>query len=206
MQAPRHKHFFTVDEYLAIERESTERHQYLDGQIYDMAGESAAHADIAMNLSIVLGTQLKGTPCRARSKDTKVRSGPTPEGVRTTTGLYSYPDLVVICGEPEYHDEHEDVVLNPTVIVEVLSPSTGAFDHGDKKNRYQTWNPTLTDYLLVAQDQPLVEHYHRQADRGWSFQTYTGLDASVTLASIQCTLRLADVYDRIRFAASHDGT
>ena len=89
-----------------------------------MAGESGEHGDITVNLVIALGNQLKGTPCRARTKDTKVRSGPSPRGHQNTSGLYSYPDVVVVCGEPEYHDAFTDVILNPTVILEVLSPST----------------------------------------------------------------------------------
>ena len=91
---------YTVAEYLAFERESEERHEYLDGMIYAMAGESGEHGDISMNLSILLGSQLKGRDCRARSKDTKVRSGPIPKLKYSTKGLYSYPDVLVICGEP----------------------------------------------------------------------------------------------------------
>jgi Uma2 family endonuclease len=123
-----------VDQYLEMERASEERHFYLDGEIYAMAGESGAHGDISANLVISLGTQLKGKPCRARTKDTKVRSGPNPTAGRNTDGLYSYPDVVVICGEPHYHDEHE--VTNPTAIVEVLSPEMEAFDRGEKFTRY----------------------------------------------------------------------
>lgn len=194
------KPYFTVDQYLAIERQSDERHIYMDGEIYAMAGESAAHADISANVVGILYGQLKGGSCRARTKDTKVRSGPAPKGVRNTTGLYSYPDVVVICDEPEYHDEHQDVVTNPTAIVEVLSPETEAFDRGKKFARYQVWNPTLTDYLLVSQDQPQIEQYIRQKDGSWKYQRYTGLEMTVPIASIACTLDLADVYDRVTFA------
>jgi Uma2 family endonuclease len=115
------------------------------------------------------------------------------------SGLYSYPDVVVVCGEPEYHDAFTDVILNPTAIVEVLSPSTEAFDRGEKFTRYQVWNPTLSDYLLVSQDRPQVEHFHREKDGRWTYQVYTGLDAEVVIPSIRCTLRLADVYDRVSF-------
>src|SRR5580704_10866140 len=111
--------------------------------------------------------------------------------------MYSYPDVLVVCDEPEYHDAFTDVILNPTVIAEVLSPATEAFDRGEKFARYQMWNPTLTDYLLVSQDQAQIEHFSKQPDGKWSFDRYVGLDSSVTLASIQCTLQLADVYDRV---------
>src|ERR1700682_4990288 len=170
------KPIFTVDEYLAIERFTEERHEFLDGQIYAMAGESGEHGDISANLVGTLVNQLKGTPCRVRAKDTKVRSGPTPRLVGSTSGLYSYPDIVVFCGEPEYHDTYEDVILNPTVIVEVLSPTTEAFDRGEKFARFKTWNLTLQDYLLVSQDQPQIEHFGRQFDGGWSNHRHTGLE------------------------------
>ena len=118
---------------------------------------------------------------------------------RSKQGLFSYPDLVVICGEPQYHDEHTDVILNPAAIIEVPSKSTESFDRGEKFHRYQVWNPTLTDYLLVSQNAPIIEHFTRQADGSWSYKIYQGLDRSLTIESIGCELRLADVYDRINF-------
>ncbi len=199
MGLPQAQSACTVDQYLARERASEERHFYLDGEIYAMAGESPAHADITVNLVSILANQLRGTPCRVRTKDTKVRSGPILSAGNTTRGLFSYPDLVVICGQPEYHDAGGDVVLNPKVILEVLSESTEAFDRGEKFTRLQTWNPTLTDYLLVSQSQPQIEHYIRQADDSWSYRRTSGLEASVAIGSISCTLKLADVYDRIVF-------
>ncbi len=113
--------------------------------------------------------------------------------------MFSYPDLVVICGEPQYHDEHQDIVLNPAAIIEVLSESTEAFNRGEKFHRYQLWNPTLTDYILVSQSAPVVEHYVRQADGSWSYSIYQGLEQSFSIASINCMLRLSEVYDRIVF-------
>jgi len=190
----------TVDEYLAFERESAERHLYLDGDIFDMAGESGEHGDITTNVVVLLANQLKSTPCRVRSKDTKVRSGLGPASGRATAGMFSYPDILVICGKPDYHDIHRDVVLNPRVIIEVLSPSTEAFDRGGKFKRYQTWNPTLTDYILVSQAEPQVEHFMRQADGRWMYSLHTGLEARVIIESIGCTLQLSEVYDRVSFA------
>jgi Uma2 family endonuclease len=124
--------FFTEDEYLALERASDERREYLDGQIYLMAGESEAHGIICTNLTAEIANQLKGTPCRAFSKDTKVRSGPIPKTRYAAEGLYSFPDLVVVCDKAQYLDEHKDVLINPRVIIEVLSPSTEAFDRTEK--------------------------------------------------------------------------
>ena len=147
--APRSKPYFTVDQYLAIERASEERHIYLDGEIYAMAGESDAHGIISVNIVGTLHTLLKGTPCQVRTKDTKVRSGPTAMPGHAPRGLFSYPDVLVICGVPEYHDAFTDVVLNPTAIIEVLSQTTEGFDRGEKFTRYQSYNPTLGEYVLV---------------------------------------------------------
>jgi Uma2 family endonuclease len=113
--------------------------------------------------------------------------------------MISYPDLVVICGEPEYHDVHQDIVLNPAVIIEVLSDSTAEFDRGVKFMRYRSFNPTLTDYILVWQDEPHIEHYIRQASGDWLLKEYDGLDKSFRIDSINCALNMADIYDRIEF-------
>jgi Uma2 family endonuclease len=191
---------YTVDQYLAMERAAEERHVFVDGEVRAMAGESGEHGDISANLVGLLVQQLKGTRCRARTKDTKVRSGPTLMSGQSIRGMFSYPDLVVICGDPEYPDAHRDIILNPTVIIEVLSKSTEAFDRGEKFTRYQEWNPTLTDYLLVSQDRVQVEHYTRQTDRKWSYDRHTGRAAEVSIPSIGCVLRLADVYDRVHIA------
>jgi Uma2 family endonuclease len=201
MSLPQARVRYTVEEYLALERRSEERHEYLDGEIYDMAGESPDHGRICTNIGGQLYAQLRGTPCEGFIKDTKVRSGPDPKFLRAPKGLYSYPDLLVVCGEMRFHDECRDVLLNPTVIIEVLSPATEAFDRGGKWMRYQTWLSSLTDYLLVSQSLPLVEHYRRQPDGGWLYSSVSGLQGSVSIASIGCSLRLADVYDRIVFPA-----
>jgi Uma2 family endonuclease len=134
-----------------------------------------------------------------------VRCGPYRS--HTREGLYAYPDLVVVCGPSQYHDQVRDVLLNPTVIVEVLSPSTEAFDRGDKLYRYRRWIPTLTDYVLVAQDRPMIDHYQRtptgspapQEQTRWELETLEGLDPHLHLPSIACTVPLAEVYERIVF-------
>jgi Uncharacterized protein conserved in cyanobacteria len=189
---------YTIEEYLAIERQSEDRYEYIDGRIFAMAGESGAHADISMNLAIIIGSQLRDSPCRARAKDTKVHSGPTPRP-GSTKGLFSYPDVVVICGEPKYHDKHQDVVMNPTVIIEVLSESTESFDRGEKFQRYRMWNPTLSDYVLVSQTQPVIERYVRQADGSWLLYSYSDLEQRLFINSINCELHLPDVYERVVF-------
>jgi Uma2 family endonuclease len=190
---------YTIDQYLAMERASPDRHTFLDGEIYAMAGESDEHGITSFNLAGLVFFQLRGKPCQGRTKDTKVRSGPMLSAGQTTRGLFSYPDIVVICGEPEFHDAEKDVILNPTAIFEVLSRSTEAFDRGEKFNRYQTWNPSLREYVLVSQDQPLIEHFSRQPDGSWTYHRSVGMDAIVTIESIGCVLKLADVYERVKF-------
>ncbi len=192
--------FYTEDEYLALERASQERREYLDGQIYLMVGESPTHGTICTNLTAEIVNQLKGTPCRAFSKDTKVRSGPIPKSRYSAEALYSFPDLVVVCGEPQYLDQHRDVLVNPRVIIEVLSPSTEAFDRGEKFARYSEHLDSLTDYIVVAQSMALVEHFARQPNGQWVIAaTATELSGTVVLTSIGRTLRLSEIYDRIVF-------
>ena len=195
----------TEDEYLQFERAAFERHQYLDGEIFAMAGESGEHGDIVTNTLIELGLQLGDGPCRARVANTKVRSGPLPKSPKRPAGLYSYPDIVVICDEPKYLDERHDVVLNPKAIIETLSKSTEAFDRGVKFTRHQQYNPTLTDYVLISQDEPQIEHYHREKNGTWTYQCHQGLKAIVKLASIHCRLRAAQVYRRVNFEKRNDG-
>ncbi|HEU4387301.1 MAG TPA: Uma2 family endonuclease [Blastocatellia bacterium] len=189
----------SVAAYLATERQSQERHEYLDGEIFVIAGESPDHGSICSNISGQLYVQLRGTPCRVFSKDTKVRSGPAPFQPGKSEGLYSYPDVLVVCGDLEFHDEHRDVILNPTVVIEVLSPATEAFDRGEKWTRYQAYLPDLTDYLLVSQSKPQVEHFQRQDSGEWLYSRTHGLDGTVRLASIDCALKLDDIYERIVF-------
>jgi Uma2 family endonuclease len=192
---------YTVAEYLKMERESEERHEYLDGEIFLMAGESDEHGDISVNLIGELRMQLKGKDCRVRAKDAKIKSGgfAQKEG-QSTKGMFSYPDLVVVCGEVKYHDKKKDVILNPKVIIEVLSESTEIFDRNDKFTRYRMFNETLTDYVLVSQDKPQIEHFIRQDDHSWKVFTYIGLDKICRVESIECELKLAEVYDRIKFS------
>jgi Uma2 family endonuclease len=193
----------TVEDYLAFERAAEERHEYFDGEIAAMVGETLQHAIISTNVLGSLGMQLKSTPCFAVTKDIKVRSGLGIASARSTRGMFSYPDILVICGKPEFFDDHQDVVMNPTTIVEVLSKSTESFDRGEKFQRYRAWNPTLQDYLLVSQTRPFVEQFRCQPDSIWTMQESLGLGSTAVLPSIACTLKLADVYDRIDFPREH---
>lgn len=205
MNLPKTEPRYTVEEYLALERESQERHEYIDGLIYAMAGESPEHGEICTNLVGHLYNQLRNKPCRIRSKDTKVRSGPIPQSRHSAKGLYSYPDLLVVCGEMKFHDEYRDVLINPTLIIEVLSPATEAFDRGEKFWRYRTYIESLTDYIVVSQHRPLVEHFSRQENGQWLLATTAvDLSESIFLDSIGGALSLNEVYDRVVFPPPSD--
>ncbi|CAN5799867.1 MAG: Uma2 family endonuclease [Gemmatimonadetes bacterium] len=176
------------EEYLAAEREAEYKSEYFGGEILAMTGASREHNLLVSNLVASLHPQLRGRPCELYPSDMRVKI--------TRTGAYAYPDVVVVCGEPEFEDEHVDTLLNPTVLIEVLSPSTERHDRGRKWEHYRRL-PSLTEFLLVAQDKPRIEHYLRQEGGLWLFADASGEDASLRLSSIGCTLALRDVYDRV---------
>ena len=191
----------TLAEYLALERAAEERHEYLDGHIYAMAGESEEHGIMCVNIVREMSTQLRGSRCQVFTKDMKVLSGKVARSRHSTKGLFSYPDVLIVCGDRRYHDEHRDVLLNPTVIVEVLSPTTEAFDRGGKFVRYRTSLESLTDYVLIAQTEPMIDHYTRRENREWLLSTVIGMEGILNISSIDCSLRMADVYERVVFPA-----
>ncbi|HMV83981.1 MAG TPA: Uma2 family endonuclease [Blastocatellia bacterium] len=187
---------YTPEEYLAFERASKTKHEYLDGEIYAMAGGSPKHNQICFNAIVAVGAQIKGTSCVGYTSDQKIRT--TPED------MFAYPDLTIICGDPVFHDDHQDVILNPTVIIEVLSPRTELFDRNTKFERYQKI-PALTDYILISQDRPCVEHYaRRKGNRQWTFTMETDLSAEIEIASIKAGLKLADIYERVMFPSTKE--
>lgn len=188
----------TVAEYLEYERQAEERHEFIDGEIYAMAGETPRHSTINFNLISEVRGAIKGTRCRGFSPNMKVRSGEktTPNSIK---GVFSYPDLTVVCGEPQLHDEVGDVLVNPKVIFEILSRSTGSFDRGIKFHRLRTYNESLTDYVLVWQSQPLIEHFQRQSNGQWLMTEVAGLESELHITSIDCRLKLAEIYDRVDF-------
>ncbi|MGI8543714.1 MAG: Uma2 family endonuclease [Aridibacter sp.] len=205
---PESKRKYTIAEYLEMEREAFERSEYIDGYIYPMdreeetamAGESENHGRVTMNLSGIVFNELMGSDCEGRSKDTKVKSGDFEKMKgKSLKGMFSYPDIVVICGEPEYHDEHTDIILNPKVIIEVLSESTELFDRNTKFHRLSKFNDTLTDYILVSQDKPMIEHFVRQKDGNWKLFTYFGLEEIVNIKNIKCKISAKILYDRVEF-------
>ncbi|MGI8669517.1 MAG: Uma2 family endonuclease [Aridibacter sp.] len=206
---PVSKKKYTIGEYLEMEREAFERSEYIDGYIYPMdreeetamAGESESHGIVSSNLHAELHQKIKGTDCQSRVKDAKIQSGDFENMIgKSLKGMFSYPDIVVICGKPEYHDEHKDIIINPKVIIEVLSPSTELFDRNTKFHRLIKFNETLSDYILVSQDKPMVEHFVRQSDGNWKLFTYFGKDETLNIKNIKCGLKLEDIYDRVEFS------
>ncbi|HEX8265996.1 MAG TPA: Uma2 family endonuclease [Pyrinomonadaceae bacterium] len=183
----------TPEEYLELERQSDVRHEYYEGEIYAMAGETLKHSQICVNLAREVSSQLKGKPCQALSPNMKVRA--------QTKGLFAYPDLTVVCGEPIFHDQKRDVLLNPRVIFEVLSPSTERYDRTMKFFKYRQEIQDLTDYIIISQDSAFIEHYEKQADGRWVHTVVGGLENVLNVASINCVLSLAEIYDRVEIAA-----
>ena len=195
MAQPKKELFYTPEEYLAFEREAKTRHEYLDGQIHAMAGGSPPHNQICFNTTVAIGIQLRGTSCIGYTSDQKIRTDPMD--------LFSYPDLTIVCGKPLFHDQHKDVILNPTVIIEVLSPATEEYDRKEKFTRYQDLR-SLTDYILISQNRVCVEQFVRQkGKRKWLYSIESDLQAEIAIASINCRLKLADIYDRVVFPALH---
>jgi Uma2 family endonuclease len=197
MNAPHTK--TTVAGCLALERVSAQRHQFVDGELVAMAGESLAHSTVDANIIISLGAQLRGKACRVLSPNMKIRSGPAES--QGTKGLFSYADASVVCGEPLFHDKHQDVLLNPKLIVEVLSPSTEAFDRGEKFARYAAYLESFTDYLLASTATPRLEHFSREAANRWVYTSVEGLGGALHLPNVGCRLELAEVFERVIFEA-----
>jgi Uma2 family endonuclease len=180
-------YYLSPEEYLVLERKAEFKSEYMDGVVYAFAGCSERHNLIAANIITTLGTQLKRRPCKVYPSNLRV-------GVPNSERFF-YPDVSVVCGDDEFADEDHDAILNPTMIVEVSSESTAAFDRGKKFLFYQQIG-SLQEYLLVSQDEILVEGYARQGNETWLYTKVTDLEGSLTLSSIQCELTLRDVYDK----------
>lgn len=175
-------------EYLTFERDSQIRHEYLDGQVYDMTGASRAHNLICTNIVAALHPQLLQTPCEIYQSDMRVK----------VATLYAYPDVTVACQSPQFADDSFDTLLNPVLLIEVLSPSTEGFDRGAKFQHYREID-SLREYLLVSQSSPRIERYLKQSSGVWTLTDAIEIDASLELESIEALLRLQDVYNKVKF-------
>ena len=179
----------TPKEYLTWERKTITKNEYLSGKIVAMSGASYQHTLITMNVSGELYIQLKGRECTVHINDMRVKA--------RSTSSYFYPDVVVVCGKPSFEDNSFDTLLNPIVIIEVLSPSTETYDRVEKFRHYQQLE-SLQEYILVSQDKVHVEHHIRQETQ-WEQSEFRTFENVLTLASIECELSLQDIYKRVEF-------
>ena len=186
--------FYTDKDYLAFEREAVEKHEYINGKIRAMAGASEDHNVIASNLFGELFVQLKNTKCRAFASDMRVLAATSKKSD------YFYPDVVVTCGKRKFDDKKKDVLLNPQVVIEVLSKSTKLKDRNEKFEAY-TALESLTDYVLVEQDTMRIEHYVRIDEENWKVRLLSKNSDELVFDSIGCRVALADIYNEVRFEA-----
>ncbi len=180
--------YLTPEEYLALERQDEYKNEYFNGEMIPMTGASRKHNLIVTNLLRELSQQLKDQSCEVYPSDMRVRVH--------ATGLYVYPDIVVVCGEPQLEDAFFDTLLNPTLLIEVLSESTESHDRGKKFSDYRTVE-SLAEYLLIAQNECNVEQYVKQADGRWLLSDLRSLTDKVELASVPCALALSEVYHKV---------
>ncbi len=181
------KYLLSTEEYLEHERKGRFKSEYYDGVVFAMSGASEAHNLIATQASAELVFQLKGKPCKVYGSDMKVRS---------SRSRFHYPDVSVVCGDVRFHDKRKDIYTNPILIVEVLSDSTAVYDKGNKFLSYQQIE-SLQEYVLISQEKPLVEKYLRQPEGNWLYSKVEGMRRVVQLSSVNCRLRLADVYAKV---------
>ena len=184
------KSLLTPAEYLAFERASETKHEYVAGEVTAMAGASRRHILIVSSTVTSLNNALAARPCEVYPNDMRVKIG--------SLGIYTYPDIAIVCDEPNLEDAQQDTLLNPGVVIEVLSPSTERYDHDLKFRRYQLI-PSLRDYILIAQDEPRVEHYTIGSPGDLTLRVYRDLQTFVDLPTLGCRLPLAEIYARVTF-------
>ena len=187
------KPFYTPEHYVELERKAEFKSEYLSGQIFAMAGGSPKHSALISNVNGSAWSRLRGSSCQVYNNDLRITI--------MQTGLKTYPDVTVVCGEAHFHPLDKDSIINPTVLFEVLSPTTEAYDRGEKWAHYQQLD-SLQEYILVSQHKAQVEHYVRQDDGSWKFTAASDLGAKIPLPSLGCELLLAEIYDRVTFEES----
>ena len=191
--SPQPKPYLSPEEYLALERTATYKSEYLRGESFAMAGASPTHVLIVTNIVAALHGQLRRRPCTVYAIDLRLKVN--------ASGLYTYPDIAVVCGEPQFDDDQRDTLVNPTLIVEVLSESTQDYDRGGKFAQYRKI-PSCVEYVLVARDECHVEHFVKRADGLWLLSETDRLEDVLTLSSIECTLLLSDMYEKVQFSTA----
>jgi len=179
----------TPEQYLALERTAAYKSEYFRGEVFAMAGASPTHVLIVANIVAVLHGQLRQRPCTVYATELRLKIH--------ASGLYTYPDVVVVCGEPRFDDDQRDTLVNPTRIVEVLSESTQDYDRGGKFAQYRKI-PSFVEYVLVAQDECHIEHFVKQVDGLGLLSETDRLEDVLTLSSLECTLLLSDIYEKVQ--------
>lgn len=182
------KNLYTPEEYLELERKSEIRHEYIDGEIFEMAGANKRHNQISANLMRLLGNQILERDCNVYASDMRVKI--------TSTGKYTYPDIVGICDKEEFEDERDDTLLNPMLLIEILSESTEAYDRGTKFEFYQTIE-SFNEYILITQEPVRVEQFVRQDKNTWTYFEFRSPEDIIELNSINCELLLQDIYYKV---------
>lgn len=186
----------TPQEYLIRERQASTKSEFYQGEIFAMGGGSANHSLIAANFVGEARNALKDKPCTVFNSDLRVQV--------QATGLYTYPDATVVCGEQIFDDDHRDTLLNPTVIVEVVSDSTEKYDRGKKSNHYRQIK-SLKELILIAQDRPQVERFTRQPNGDWLFHEQTELSAEFELKSLGISVAMSELYRGVKFEPTEEG-
>jgi Uma2 family endonuclease len=188
--ATQHKHPLTPEEYLVRERLAETRSEYYQGEVFAMAGASEKHNTIVTNLVASLVTKLRGRKCRIYSSDMRL--------LVSDAGLYTYPDVLVVCGKPILADTHADILTNPALIIEVLSESTKDYDRGGKFHQYMRI-PSLQEYLTVSQTEMLIDKRIRQADNSWVIREVVPSNGKVVIECLGIELDFAEIYDQVEF-------
>ncbi len=188
---PEPKKYYSPEEYLAIEREAEFKSEYIHGEIVAMAGASRNHNRITLNAAVSLHSQFRKRECEVYANDMRV--------CVAATGLYTYPDVVAVCDAPQFEDEQTDTLVNPAVIIEVLSESTESYDRGAKFAHYRRI-ASLKEYILISQQRHMIEHFICQSRDKWLLYIAEGPEAEIELPSIDCILKLADVYEKVEFS------
>ena len=180
---------YTPEEYLAIEREAEFKSEYFDGEMFAMTGASRKHNLIAGNTFASLHRSLRNQGCEVYMGDMRVKVSPT--------GLYTYPDIVIVCDTPQFEDSELDTLTNPLVIIEILSPSTESYDRGKKFENYRTI-PSLTEYIMISQNRHYTEHFIRQSDNTWLFRETGDRAGVIQVASVECELTMEEMYAKVQ--------
>ncbi|MCK9209412.1 MAG: Uma2 family endonuclease [Ignavibacteriaceae bacterium] len=187
---PKKKTFITPEEYLEIERKAGFKSEYFNGEMFALAGAGKTHNKISSNLIINIGAHLKNKSCLIYGSDMKVKI--------KSSGLYTYPDISVVCGDEKFEDDESDILLNPKLVIEILSESTESYDRGKKFEHYRTLE-SLQEYVLVSQEKPKVEQFLKQPDDKWLYSEVNGIDSIVPLSSIECEIDLKEIYHKVEF-------